>query len=69
MTNLEKFITKAIDGLTDEEWNKLIIAVQQYSNWYAKQCFDAVRYDAGNRELFHGSQIETLLNVQLPDHD
>ncbi len=33
MNKLDEFITKAIDGLSDEEWDKLHIAVQSYARF------------------------------------
>lgn len=71
MNNLEKFITVAIDGLTDEEWDKLILAVQNYSEYYAKKCLK-IAADRAEIIQFAGRSViltNSITDINLPEHD
>lgn len=69
MTKTEQFITKAIDGLTEEEWIKLIQAVHSYAEFYAKKCLEiaeeSICWQRGNGWICEKLPTE----IKLPEHD
>ena len=80
MTKIEEFITKAIDGLTDEEWNKLIIAVKNYSEFYAQKYLRSaiknvkVKQESNEQQGYapyfeYVVDKDSILNTKLPEHD
>ncbi len=72
MTNLENHITKAIDGLTDEECDKLILAVQKYAEYYAQKCLEKAADKAdilgGLDEGFRVNR-NSITSITFPDHE
>jgi hypothetical protein len=80
MTTTEKFLTKAIDGLTDNEWIKLIQAVHCYAEFYAKKCLEIAAKEASANFECIGAVLgaenvnpyveqESILKIKLPPHD